>query len=234
MYFSNIELGEHLYWNVGTLFPAVHGEVLLVLWFVTTLVLIRLTTSNVEFAAYRTGAKELWLSALASVAQPQFGENAYRPWLPLATTTASVILLANWSGAALPWKLFALPSSELKSLAADPNTTFSLALLTSISYFYAGIKLKGPQYIVRYVSPVPVFLPINVLEDFTKPLSLGFRLFGNILAAEIIVGVLLFIYPYLLPIPLMLNGLFGATIQALVFTTLTCSYLAESLEKAYL
>lgn len=133
--------------------------------------------------------------------------------MSLACTLGFTILIANWCGGALPWKLVELPVSELKSLAADPNITFSLALLTSISYFYAGLNLKGNNYLIRYVSPIPLFLPINILEDFTKPVSLGFRLFGNILADEIIVGVLLLIYPYFLPIPLMLNGVFGATIQ---------------------
>jgi F0F1-type ATP synthase membrane subunit a len=60
------------------------------------------------------------------------------------------------------------------------------------------------------------FLPINVLEDFTKPLSLSFRLFGNILADELVVAVLVALVPLVIPIPIMLLGLFTSGIQALV------------------
>ena len=73
-------------------------------------------------------------------------------------------------------------------------------------------------------------MPINVLEDFTKPLSLSFRLFGNILADELVVGVVLLLVPLLVPVPLMLLGLFTSAIQALVFATLAGAYIGESLE----
>ena len=102
--------------------------------------------------------------------------------------------------------------------------------ITSIAYFYAGIAKKGISYFKRYVEPAPFLLPINVLEDFTKPLSLCFRLFGNILADELVVGVLLLLVPLLVPVPLMLLGLFTSAIQALVFATLAGAYIGESLE----
>ena len=70
------------------------------------------------------------------------------------------------------------------------NTTVALALLTSVSYFYAGLSKRGLGYFRKYVEPLPFLLPINILEDFTKPLSLSFRLFGNILADELVVAVL--------------------------------------------
>jgi F-type H+-transporting ATPase subunit a len=74
-----------------------------------------------------------------------------------------------------PWALIELPSGELAP-TNDINTTVALALLTSIS-FYAGFQKKELGYFKRYVSPAAFLLPINVLEDFTKPLSLSFRLF---------------------------------------------------------
>ena len=62
MYFSGIELGEHFYWNIGTLFPKVQGEVLLILWFISTLAITFLTTSNIAFSVRRTLGKELFLT----------------------------------------------------------------------------------------------------------------------------------------------------------------------------
>ena len=61
-------------------------------------------------------------------------------------------------------------------------------------------------------------------------MSLSFRLFGNILADELVVGVLIALVPLVVPIPLMLLGLFTSAIQALVFATLAGAYIGESLE----
>lgn len=79
------------------------------------------------------------------------------------------------------------------------------------------------SYFSKYVQPTPILLPINVLEDFTKPLSLSFRLFGNILADELVVAVLVSLVPLVVPVPLMFLGLFTSGIQALIFATLSGS-----------
>ena len=73
-------------------------------------------------------------------------------------------------------------------------------------------------------------LPFKILEDFTKHLSLSFRLFGNILADELVVGVLVFLVPLILPIPVMFLGLFTSAIQALIFATLAAYYIGEAVE----
>ena len=74
-------------------------------------------------------------------------------------------------------------------------------------------------------------LPFKILEDFTKPLSLSFRLFGNILADELVVSVLVFLVPLVLPIPVMFLGLFTSAIQALIFATLAAYYIGEAVEE---
>ena len=91
-------------------------------------------------------------------------------------------------------------AGELSAPTNDINTTVALALLTSVTYFFAGITKKGIGYFKRYLQPTPVLLPINILEDFTKPLSLSFRLFGNILADELTVTVLTMLVPLIIPI----------------------------------
>jgi F-type H+-transporting ATPase subunit a len=78
-------------------------------------------------------------------------------------------------------------------------------------------------YFTKYVKPTPILLPINILEDFTKPLSLSFRLFGNILADELVVAVLVSLVPLIIPVPLIFLGLFTSGIQALIFATLSGS-----------
>jgi F-type H+-transporting ATPase subunit a len=93
-----------------------------------------------------------------------------------------------------------------------------------------AFEKKGLGYFIRYVEPTPILLPINILEDFTKPLSLSFRLFGNILADELVVSVLTLLVPLFVPLPAMVLGLFASSIQALVFSTLSAAYIGESLE----
>ena len=138
---------------------------------------------------------------------------------------------SNWGGALVPWRLIHLPSGELGAPTADINTTVALALLVSLSYFYAGLSNKGLRYFEYYVHPTPIMLPFKIVEDFTKPLSLSFRLFGNILADELDVAVLVFLVPLVLPVPVMFLGLFTSAILALIFATLAAYYIGEAVEE---
>lgn len=173
---------------------------------------------------------ELVFEYLTGIAKDQLGEYEYRPWIPFTGTIFLFIFVGNWLGALVPWKLIQLPEGELAAPTNDINTTVALALLTSLSYFYAGLKAKGLGFFSRYISPTPVFLPINILEDFSKPLSLSFRLFGNVVADEIVVSVLCLLVPLFIPLPVMVLGIFASSVQALVFSTLAASYIAESIE----
>ena len=103
--------------------------------------------------------------------------------------------------------------------------------MASLAYFYAGLSKKGLGYFGNYVQPVAFLLPIKILEDFTKPLSLSFRLFGNILADELVVGVLVLLVPILIPLPIMALGLLTSAVQALVFATLAGAYIHEAIEE---
>ena len=167
---------------------------------------------------------------IRDLAKTQIGEEEYVKWVPFLGTIFLFIFVSNWSGALIPWRVLEIPNGELAAPTNDINTTVALALLTSIAYFYAGISKKGLGYFKRYISPAAFLLPINVLEDFTKPLSLSFRLFGNILADELVVCVLITLVPLVIPIPIMLLGLFTSAIQALVFATLAGAYIGESVE----
>ena len=228
---SDIEVGEHLYWNIGGY--KVHGQVFIVSWvviagliaisFIGTKSLNRIPSSMQNFM-------EFVLEFLQDIAKTQIGEHEYRPWVPYTATIFLFILGSNWAGALIPWKLIDLPQGELAAPTNDINTTVALALLTSISYFYAGLSKNGIGYFSRYIEPTPVLLPINILEDFTKPLSLSFRLFGNVLADELVVSVFTLLVPIFIPLPVMILGLFASSIQALIFSTLSAAYIGEAIE----
>jgi len=233
MFFSlaAVEVGTQFEWNIAGF--AVHGQVLLVTWLVIAILLgvAVLGTSNLQQVPKGLqNFVEAVYEYVAGVAKDQLGEAEYRPWVPYVGTLFLFIFVANWLGALVPWKLITLPEGELAAPTNDINTTVALSLLTSISYFYGGLKMKGLGFFARYISPTPIFLPINILEDFTKPLSLSFRLFGNILADEIVVSVLCLLVPLLVPLPVMCLGIFASSVQALVFATLSAAYIAESIE----
>lgn len=226
-----VSVGKHFYWNLGGY--EVHGQVLLTSWVVLLIIAVISFLGNRKLETIPTGVQNLTeyiTEFVRDLAKTQIGEHDYLSWVPFLGTIFLFVFVSNWSGALIPWRLIEIPSGELAAPTNDINTTVALALLTSISYFYAGIQKKGFGYFKRYISPAAFLLPINVLEDFTKPLSLSFRLFGNILADELVVGVLIALVPLVVPIPLMLLGLFTSAIQALVFATLAGAYIGEALE----
>ena len=228
---AELEVGKHYYWHIGGL--SIHGQVFLTSWFVIGLLVIVAFLASRKVERVPSGLQNLMeyaLEFIRDLAKDQIGEKEYRAWVPFVGTLFLFIFVSNWSGALVPWKLIHVPGSELTAPTNDINTTVALALLTSLAYFYAGIRKRGLGYFSRYIEPTPILLPINILEDFTKPLSLSFRLFGNILADELAVAVLVLLVPLFVPLPLMGLGLFTSAIQALIFATLAAAYIGEAME----
>lgn len=229
--FATLEVGKHFYWQIGNL--TVHGQVLLVSWIVIGVLVIAslIATSNIQrIPAKFQNLMEYVLEFVQSIAKDQIGEKEYRNWVPVIGTFFLFIFVSNWLGALVPWKLIELPEGELAAPTGDLNTTVGLALLVSLLYFWAGLSRRGLSYFSRYVEGSPFLLPIWVLEDFTRPLSLSFRLFGNILADELVVAVFVLLVPLFVPLLVMALGLFTSAIQALIFATLAAAYIGEAME----
>ena len=230
-FLAEAEVGKHFYWDIAGFL--VHGQVLVVIWFVVSLLILFsiLGTSNTERIPHGwQNFMEAALDYITGIARDQLGESFYREWVPFIGTLFLFIFGCNWAGALIPWKLIKLPEGELAAPTNDINTTVALALLTSFAYFYGGLSKKGLGYFKRYVQPIPLLLPINILEDFTKPLSLSFRLFGNVLADELTITVLTSLVPLVIPLPIMMLGIFAGSVQALIFSTLAAAYIAEAIE----
>jgi F-type H+-transporting ATPase subunit a len=135
------------------------------------------------------------------------------------------ILTANLMGQ-LPLRLFELPHGELIAATADINTTTALGLMSLIMYFAVGIKKKGLRYFKHYIQPSPLFLPLNIVEDFTRPGSLLLRLYFNILVGEILSGIAMSVMPYVLPAAVIILELFVAVVQAYIFSILSSVYIS--------
>lgn len=114
----------------------------------------------------------------------------------------------------------------------DLNVTVALALMSIVLVEVAGIRKKGVKtWLSDFKEPIPVILPMNILELGIRPLSLCMRLFGNVLGATVIMEMIKVVIPVLLPAVLSVYfDIFDGLIQAYVFCFLTSLYIAEATE----
>lgn len=121
----------------------------------------------------------------------------------------------------------------LRAPTADLNMTFALSLLTFTVVQIAGVSAHGVGGRIKHMADPPFLFPIELISEFSRILSLAARLFGNVFAGEVLLGVMyamgaaikIAVVPFLFPVLFLgLELLFG-TIQALVFALLTLIYI---------
>jgi F-type H+-transporting ATPase subunit a len=120
----------------------------------------------------------------------------------------------------------------LRPPTADLATTVALALTTFLMIHILGIRHGKRKYFREYLQPMPLFLPLNILGEITKPISLSFRLFGNIFAGVIIFGLVYEMFPLAMKfvIPGFLHAFFDffvGALQAYVFTILSMAFIQQ-------
>jgi F-type H+-transporting ATPase subunit a len=144
--------------------------------------------------------------------------------VPFAVALFFFILVSNW--------LEVIPSGHnpeyLPAPTADVNLTYALALLVIIPVHIMSIRRRGVSgYIKHYFKPFAAFLPINVIEELAKPLTLALRLFGNIFAGGIMILLISRLPVFVVPfgdIAWKLFDMFIGAIQAFIFSLLTILY----------
>lgn len=121
----------------------------------------------------------------------------------------------------------------LRPPTKDLSVTIGLALMSIFLIEYANIRqrrLKG--FIKSFAKPMPLLLPMNILEIGIRPLSLCMRLFGNVVAAFIIMELIKMVCPVILPLPFSLYfDLFDGCLQAYIFVFLTSLFIQEAVEE---
>lgn len=130
----------------------------------------------------------------------------------------------------IPWgkmidKVFVI-SPAFRSPTSDLNTTVSLALIVATLFTATNLKYNGlGGYLKGFISPTPVILPLNIVGELAKPLNMSMRLFGNMFAGSVILGLLYMAVPWGIPAPLHLYfDLFSGMVQTFVFATLAMVY----------
>ncbi len=162
---------------------------------------------------------ELIVSMLYGLTEDALGKELAKTYAPLICALFMFLLVSNWLGM--------IP--HLEEPTKDLNTTLGLGIMGFFIAHYAGIRSKGfKAYIKEYFQPIFFMMPLNLIGEVAKIVSISFRLFGNIMGGSIIILVVSYL-TYSLVLPPFLYGffaLFVGTIQAFVFTMLTVVYIS--------
>lgn len=168
---------------------------------------------------------EIIVDGIVKFMEDVIGHNS-RQYLPLIGTLALFILLSNLSGL-LPG--FLPPTSNI-------NTTLACAIIVFFATHYYGVKAHGISYLKHFVGPIlwlaPLMILVELIGHFARVLSLSLRLFGNIYGEELVLLILVFLVPLIVPLPMMAIGIFTAIVQTFVFVLLSMFYIKLATEEA--
>ena len=166
---------------------------------------------------------ELIVGQLYQLTEDALDREQAEKYGPMICSLFLFMLLSNWLGI--------IP--HLEEPTKDLNTPLALGLMGFVVAHYAGIKSKGfKAYSKEYFQPMFFMMPLNVIGELAKIVSISFRLFGNVMGGSIIILVVSHL-TYSLVLPPLLNaffGLFVGTIQAFVFTMLTVVYISVQIK----
>jgi F-type H+-transporting ATPase subunit a len=222
------KLAEELNCNVAFTIPIFGGikiyESVVVTWIIMAVLIIAafILTRNLKVhnISKRQAFVETVVTKLTGMVEGMLGPEG-KSYVPYLTTVLLYIGVANIIG------IFGF-----KSPTKDLSVTVALALMSIILVEAAGIYHCGiKRWLHKFVEPIWIVTPINILEVVTKPLSLCMRLFGNVLGAFVIMKLLEAVVPYVVPAVFSCYfDLFDGLLQAYVFVFLTSLYISEAIE----
>ena len=166
-------------------------------------------------------ALEMFIDFVSDTVSDVLGRPA-EPFLPFLGAIILFLLVANNLG------LLPLLSTPTK----DINTPLAMALVVFFAVHYYGIRDKGLSgYFKSLASPI-FMLPLELIGQLSRTMSLTLRLFGNVLSGEFVVAVIFSLVQPIAPLPMMALGAVSGVLQAYIFTILASSYIASALESS--
>ncbi len=143
-----------------------------------------------------------------------------RYFAPYMLALALYLALANLTGLV-----------AVRQPTADLNTTFALSLMTFFMVQFFGFKAKKFGYVKGFFQPLPFLFPLNLISELAQPISLSFRLFGNMLGSVVIMLMIYMFLPMLFPLVGHLYfDVFAGLIQTFIFVMLTMTYITLAME----
>jgi F-type H+-transporting ATPase subunit a len=221
---GDVQVGEHLQWHVFGLTVNVDTVI-------STAIAAAIVLGFGLYLAAKATAKvpsglqlvfETVIDQIERQVERNIGIRTAPFVVPLAVSLFFFILISNWL-AILPhaWEEYVRPPTS------DVNLTFALSFFVLILVHLTGLRTKGKHYFRHFARPYRIMLPLNILDELVRPVTLALRLFGNMLASTVMVSVL-----GLLPAAVSwaptaaweVFDLFIGLLQALIFTLLTIIY----------
>ncbi len=180
---------------------------------------------------------ELFLEAALSLMDTILGERAKsEKYLPLVATIFLFVLFSNWFGllpgiGSLLIKDGAEYAPLLRSPSADLNFTLGLGIVAVLAINILGAAAIGTwrhaSKFFNFKGPIDFFIGlIELVSEFARMISFSFRLFGNVFAGEVLLTIVAFLAPYIIPLPFMFLEVFVGFVQALIFSMLTLVFVA--------
>jgi len=199
-------------------------------WVVIALLVLFAYFSTRNMKTIPSGLQNFWeliVELWVGVSQQTMGPRRGRRFMPLVATAFLFILASNWFGT-LPIGYLTISNPEgiqvpvFRSADSDLNVTAAMAIMMILIAEGFELYSLGP---LGYLKGLFLPNPMRWLEIFTRPLSLAFRLFGNIFAGEVLLATMLTVAPYVMFIFIGLE-LFVGLIQALIFSMLSLVFLS--------
>jgi F-type H+-transporting ATPase subunit a len=187
------------------------------------------------------GIAELVLEAILDLMDSVLGDrHKSEKYLPLVATIFLFVMCSNWLGLLPGVGSIFLEVVEdghiahaplFRSAAADLNFTLALGILAVISINLFGILAIGIRKhagkFFDFSNPINFFVGIlELVSEFAKIISFSFRLFGNVFAGEVLLTIVVFLVPYVIPLPFLFLETFVGFIQAFVFAMLALVFIA--------
>ncbi len=200
-------------------------------WFVIAFLLfvVKLTLGNMELVPGKgQNFWELVIGGLDDFFVENMGRKLTERFFPMIATFALFIVTANLIGL--------IPG--FMSPTASINTTLALTIIVWVTHHIIGFRAHGIGYYKHFIGPIwwmtPLMLPIELISNVARMLSLSIRLFGNIMAKETLLGILFMLAGgFFAPLPIMLLGVLVSVVQAVVFVLLTVVYFSQAAEHAH-
>jgi F-type H+-transporting ATPase subunit a len=228
----DINPGQHIQWHVGGVTlngDTITGTIIAGL-IVVGLGLLVARRSSVRKPTRLQLAFETIVDQVETQVEDSMGVKT-APWVvPFALALFVFILVANWL-AVIPTDYRKGHPEYAPPPASDVNLTYALALMVIVTMHVAGIRKRGLRGYYGHLFRKPyVLIPLNLLEELIRPVTLALRLFGNIFAGTIMVALIAAMPAFILWLPEVIWKLFDmfiGLIQAFIFGLLTVLYLSS-------
>jgi F-type H+-transporting ATPase subunit a len=169
---------------------------------------------------------EIVVEAVSGLVDSTMGPRG-REFVLIIGTLGLFILFNNLSGLVPGF----LPATD------NVNTTFACSLTVFVLTHYYGVRQHGMKYLKQFMGPIwwlaPIMIPIEVIGHLSRPLSLGLRLFGNVMGDHLVTGIFFLLIPLFVPLIGMFLGTFVAFVQAFVFMLLSMVYFSGAISEEH-